>query len=278
MHPGLTAEQAALVESWLPGATLVADLSWGLVDTVVLHVRHGRRDLVVKAAGADNHHLAREIAAHRTWVPVLARAGRAVRLRYAAESANVLVTTYLPGHLVQGTDAEWTPDVYLQAGRLLARLHGQAQRVDHDYETQENAKSRAWLDGPHRIARETEAWLRSEIATFPDEPVTLVPTHGDFHPRNWLVDGSTVHVIDFGRAAWRPADTDLARIAGRQLAHQPELELAFLEGYGSDPRTPELWRRTLVREAIGTACWAHQVGDSSFEAHGHRLIASLRAG
>ncbi|MGW6199374.1 phosphotransferase family protein [Kribbella sp. NPDC055110] len=31
-------------------------------------------------------------------------------------------------------------------------------------------------------------------------PATLVPTHGDWQPRNWLVDNGTVRVIDFGRA------------------------------------------------------------------------------
>jgi hypothetical protein len=32
-----------------------------------------------------------------------------------------------------------------------------------------------------------------------------------------------------------------------------------------------------VREAIGTAVWAHQVGDDPFEGPGHRVIADALA-
>jgi len=38
-----------------------------------------------------------------------------------------------------------------------------------------------------------------------------------------------------------------------------------LEGYGDDPREPAAWHRNRVREAIGTAVWAYQVGDETFE-------------
>jgi hypothetical protein len=30
-----------------------------------------------------------------------------------------------------------------------------------------------------------------------------------------------------------------------------------------------------VREAIGTAVWAHLVGDVAFEAQGHRMLAEV---
>jgi hypothetical protein len=33
-----------------------------------------------------------------------------------------------------------------------------------------------------------------------------------------------------------------------------------------------------VREGIGTAAWAHRVGDEAFEAQGHRMIAEALAG
>lgn len=80
----------------------------------------------------------------------------------------------------------------------------------------------------------------------------LVPTHGDWHPRNWLVDDGTVRVTD--------------------------LEVAFLDGYGRDPREPAPWRRTLVGEAVGTSVWAYGVGDHEFEAVGHHQCAALYSG
>jgi hypothetical protein len=69
--------------------------------------------------------------------------------------------------------------------------------------------------------------------------------------------------------------TDLARLAVQDFRRDPNLEAAFLDGYGSDPREPDAWHRTQVREAIGTAAWAHRVGDESFESQGHRMIAEV---
>jgi hypothetical protein len=68
-------------------------------------------------------------------------------------------------------------------------------------------------------------------------------------------------------------------LAAQQLHGRPDLEAAFVEGYGQDPREPDAWRRSLLREAVGTACWAHQVGDVAFEAQGHAMVAdALRLG
>jgi hypothetical protein len=124
-------------------------------------------------------------------------------------------------------------------------------------------------------APETVERLRAILLAYEPQPVSLVPTHGDWQPRNWLVDGEVLRAIDFGRADWRPASTDFARLAVRQFAADPALEAAFLEGYGPDPRTPELWRLLLVREAIGTAVWAYMVGDEEFEMEGHRMFADV---
>ena len=79
-------------------------------------------------------------------------------------------------------------------------------------------------------------------------------------------------VIDLGRADWRPANTDFARLARQQWEGRPDLEAAFLDGYGEDPREAAAWRRALLREAIGTTCWAHVVGDDPFEQQGHRML------
>lgn len=274
----LSEPQQDLLRRWLPDLEVLADWSWGLTDTVVLHARSGDREVVVKAGGPANHHLGREIRAHHGWVAVLAATGRAPRLLWADESVHLLVTGFLEGRLVQGTSAEDDPDTYAQAGELLARLHGQASRRDDEYERQQDARTLRWLDGPHRIAADVEAQLRARIAGSPCPPTVLVPTHGDWQPRNWLRHHQEVRVIDFGRADWRPADSDFARLASQQFRGRPDLEAAFLGGYGGDPREPESWRRSQLREAVATACWAHQVGDEAFEAQGHRMVEeALRA-
>ncbi len=273
--PRLTTEQQALVQTWLPEYELVADLSWGQMDTAVLHLRTAKGDRIVKAGGAENHHIGREIAAHLGFTGPWVGDGRAVRLLRHDDDNHLLLLDYLPGALVQDTPAEDDPAVYRQAGRMLAVFHGQGARPDDAYEARMNQKMLGWLDRSHRIAPETVDRLRANLLSAEPEPVVLVPTHGDWHPRNWLIDDGMVRAIDFGRFDWRPAFTDFARLAVRRFRADPALEAAFLEGYGADPRTPERWRMLLLREAIGTAVWAYQVGDETFEAEGHRMIENV---
>lgn len=144
----LTAPQRELVEQWLPGAEPVRDHSWGLVGTTVLELSQGGVRYIVKAGDERDHHLERELRAHRLWLEPWTSRGLAPQL------------------------------------------------------------------------------LRSD-----DEAKLL-------------------------RA----------------------LEAAFIEGYGSDPREPGAWRRNRIREAVGTAAWAYQVGDEAFERQGHRMIAEALAG
>ncbi len=270
--------QLRLLTTWFGDLDVVANHSWGLVDTVVLQVRTRHGDVIVKAAGPDNHHIRREIWAHRDWTQPWVASGAVGRLLHACEDENVLAVEYLPGELVQDVPAAvGAPDTFRQVGVLLASFHGQASRLDEDFEAAADAKALAWLDRDHQIAPSVEADLRTAIASHDPAPVELVPTHGDWHARNWLVDGGTIRVIDLGRAEWRPAFTDLARLARREWEGRPDLEEAFIDGYGSDPRDPGLWRATLLREAIGTAVWAHLVGDRPFEAQGHRMIGQALA-
>ena len=268
----LTAEQQHLVDHWFPDAVLVEDMSWGLIDTTVLHLRCEGREAVVKAGGPDNHHLDREITGHAEFTARWVSERRIGPLIHADRALRVLAVEYLPGVLVEGTPAASDPQTHRQAGRLLALLHGQASRVDDGYEQRMDERALRWLDDEHRIDAGTEARLRRVITEHERPPAVLVPTHGYWQPRNWLIDSGRVLVIDLGRADWRPALTDLLRLSFHQWHDRPDLEAAFLEGYGPDPREPGAWHRARLREAIGTACWAWQVGDEAFEQQGHRMI------
>ncbi|MFC7790211.1 phosphotransferase [Microbacterium sp. MAHUQ-60] len=269
----LDAAQRVWVEARVPDAELIRDMSWGLVDTTVLHLRSNGEDFVVKAAGRQDTHMPREITAHSGYTTPLVATGHAAALRGSSPSVRVILLEHLPGELVLGTEAEWQRDTYRQTGALLRRLHDQASRRDADYEARATARALHWLDRPHRVDPATAARARDVLESAPTPPVPLVPTHGDWHPRNWLFDHGTVRVIDFGRFAFRPASTDLTRLAAQQWRGRPDLEAAFFDGYGDDPRSPDLWRLEALRQAVGTACWAYEVGDEAFEAQGHRMLA-----
>ncbi|GIE76710.1 hypothetical protein Aph02nite_26600 [Actinoplanes philippinensis] len=268
----LAPAQRVLLDTWLPGATVIKDHSWGIVETTVLELVHDGRRLILKAGGATDHHIARELRAHREWLTPWTDRGRAPSLVHGDAEAKLLVTTYLPGELVTAP----SPGVFRQAGELLALLHSRPCGAD-DYERRENAKCLTLLDGPHRVDPATERRLRTLLAGWPAAAEPVVPTHGDWQPRNWLVHEGVVSIIDFGRAALRPAYTDLSRLQAQDFRDDPTLEKAFFEGYGSDPRTAAGWQRGRLREAIGTVCWAFAHGEEAFEAQGHRMIAESLA-
>lgn len=273
----LTTRQAELVEAWLPGVRLLNDLSWNLIDTAVLEVGHEQRRYVVKAAGPSNHHIGREIEAHQSSAVMLARQNHAAKLVRSDRSVNILVTEYLEGSIVEGTEAEFETETYLQAGRLLRLFHEQARRTDPDYEAAATAKAVAWLDAPHRIEESAADKARAVFGNYRPEPVVIVPTHGDWQPRNWLMDGTELRIIDFGRYGYRPATSDFCRLAVQQWRTAPQLESAFFEGYGSDRRESKLWNVMLLREAVSTAAWAYHVGDDGFEEQGHRMLRDALA-
>jgi tRNA A-37 threonylcarbamoyl transferase component Bud32 len=275
---GLSHRQRHLLHEWLPEADIVRDRSWGQLGTVVLELQAGGERYIAKAADATDHHLARELHAHRNWLKPWTTRGRAPQLVHADADAKLLLTRFLPGELVQGAAAEWIPETYRQAGELLAVFHQQYAVPDDSYEARENRRTLAYLGTSHRIAPDLTAHLRSIVESWPTPSATLVPTHGDWQPRNWLIHDGVVSIIDFGRAELRPSYTDFARLAAQQLLGNPALEHAFLDGYGSDPREPDAWHRVQVREAISTAVWAHQIGDADFEQQGHRMIAAALAG
>ncbi|WP_127472673.1 aminoglycoside phosphotransferase family protein [Microbacterium sulfonylureivorans] len=275
--PALTSDQTAVLTSWLRRFEIVEDLSWGQTDTVVLHVDTPDGERIVKAGGPANHHILRELQAHDGATDAWVAEGRAARLRHADASRRILVLDYLPGVLAGATAAALDPDVHRQAGALLRQFHDESS---HDGDAAEEAAARravAWLDSPHRIDAETERRLREALSAASPEIPPAVPTHGDWQPRNWLVDDGVVRVIDFGRFGLRSAVTDFARLASQEWLTSPAAERAFFEGYGDDPRTPEHWRLVRLREAIGTAVWAHQVGAEEFERQGHRMIAEALA-
>ncbi len=81
--------------------------------------------------------------------------------------------------------------------------------------------------------------------------------------------------------------TDLATLSTRQrdlvttwlpgLHVERDHSWGLFDGYGSDPRESEAWRRHQLRDAIATATWAFGIGDVTFEEQGQRMIVEALA-
>ncbi|GGO67393.1 hypothetical protein GCM10010910_29060 [Microbacterium nanhaiense] len=193
---------------------------------------------------------------------------------HADEDLHVFVLEYQPGILVQGSGHDLSPDVHRQAGEMLRLIHeAQPPRRDEEYVSSLVSRSMRWLEANHRIDPADERAARGVLDSVSPKAVDLVPTHGDWHARNWLIDGNRVTAIDFGRYARRTRSSDFCRLAVKEWRAAPSLERAFLDGYGADPRVADVWHLELLCEAIGTAAWARQVGDGAFEARGLRHVS-----
>jgi len=270
----LSARQNALVRAWLGDWELIADHSWPLQDTTVIHVRNADGDHIVKAS-MTSHHIGRELRAHKQFLNRLPIP--TPRLEYGSAAAGILVTRYLPGELVLGTPAERLPDVYQQAGAILRDLQYPGA-ISNDYLDEVVARARETLELAHDLLPEPQlAALVQRVDRFRPRPVRLYFTHGDYQPRNWLYHEGKVSVIDFGRALQRSWVSDLVRLQHQQFLGRPDLEHAFLDGMKR--RLTETDLAVLAMEtlqaSVGTIVWAHGTNDGAFEQHGRDMVARI---
>lgn len=275
MSAGLSSVQAASLERWLPGWTAVADHSWGLIGTTVLEVVADSSRYIVKAGDEADIHIARELRAHREFLTPFVAGVEVSLLIHADSAAKILVFGFLSGDLAEGTRAASEKWLYTEAGRFLARLHGQFAVADPDYPARQIARAERWLREPWSDERLKRPAAGALLELADAIPSMVAPNHGDFSPRNWLVDGDALRVIDFGRAELRPPATDLHRLSTRSFLSNRALEEAFFDGYGADPREEQAWAAVRLCEAIGTIGWAHQVRDTAFEREGVRELGHV---
>lgn len=272
----ISAQQDALLRDWLGEWQLVADHSWPLQDTTVLHVRNSTGDHMVKAS-STSHHIRRELDAHRQFLNRLAIP--VPQFEHGSARAGILVTRHVPGELVLGTRHEESPDVYTQAGAILRALQVPGA-MSRDYVDDVIADARGALDVARGLMPEDQLTaLRQFLDTMRPLPVRLHFTHGDYQPRNWLHHEGRISVIDFGRASQRSWVSDLVRLQNWQFVGRADLEDAFMGGMeraltDSDLTVLEL---ETVRASIGTVVWAHRIGDAEFEQHGRDMVTRILA-
>ncbi|WP_175637371.1 aminoglycoside phosphotransferase family protein [Sinomonas mesophila] len=295
----LTTRQRVLLDRWFGDWTVEEDMSWGVQGITVLRVGTPAGPAVVKAS-ETSHHIQREARAHRQMTaPLLALTPpRTPRLLHADTGAGILACTWLPGRLVEGGPHERRPEVFRQAGELLARLHT-PRGENRGYDPAVLNEIGDFLERARGLAPAGQLRVVAGLArAHRPEPRLLVATHGDYQPRNWIEDGGweegtgLLHVIDWGRAGYRPWVTDLVRLEQRWFAEPPTvghgvgfrgrahdgaaLRAAFYAGYGRGPgEDPGGWRLDNLLQSLGTIVWAHDVGDAAFEEEGRRMLARV---
>jgi Ser/Thr protein kinase RdoA (MazF antagonist) len=228
-----------------------------------------------------------ELMAYRTWVVALQ--GRAPRLRAFDESLQAVILSALPGQPVcwpapqpgqPGTEPTGEMAVQHAAGETLRRLHdGQPAIPWPDFAADKIEQFN--LLRPAVAALLTRRQLdaaRTEIARLSNiPPLTQVPCHHDYTPRNWLVHGDAVYIFDFewsGPDAWV---ADLARLHLGIWPTRPDLQEAFLQGYGRHLGPAD--REALHGCAVLTGVWllskAHEMGQRSLEEGSRKALLRL---
>ncbi|HZT66580.1 MAG TPA: phosphotransferase [Acidimicrobiales bacterium] len=248
---------------------------WQEAAVVELLDQAGTRMFAKQHRGADRYR--RELTAYQRWVPALG--ARAPRVLASHDAAQLLVVSAVPG----APPRNWRDsEVLVQAGRALATLHAAEDlgRLE-DVVPAKQAELDYWLRrGPGLVDRPMVDRLRCLLASLEPCPAPdLVPCHGDFSPRNWLVDHGRLGVIDFGEAGPGAWVTDLGRVLfGWRLP--PDGVEPLLDGYGRRPTDDELalLRATYAASIPGHIVWAREHRNNKFEASSRQLLDSILAG
>lgn len=262
--------------------TVLADLSWDHGESAVWHLQGESGEAVLKSH-RQKRKFTQELHANLQWLPRLAGALNSPELLAFQEQA--LLFRFVPGSLVQ--DLPLTPDaeraLHEQAGRALAALH----RLEHSDTDQ--------LPLSDAFGQRLEAWIirargivpgqvtdRVRSAALEAVPMlagqSRVPCHRDYTPRNWLADEQQeLYIIDFEHARPDLYLNDFERLATGLWRSRPDLQDAFLAGYGRTLSADELalLRRTAALGALSTVVWAREHADRQFEEHGWDVLEWL---
>jgi Ser/Thr protein kinase RdoA (MazF antagonist) len=253
-----------------PAATLLA-LCRRLVDpharpitvhaghnhTVALRAATAAGEVIAKLhRGPDRHR--QEAHAYAHWTKALN--GYVPRLLAVSDDPPAIVITALPGHLL--ADTPLTPpeeaEAHRQAGAILRALHRAAPATEEPNMTGWLAdRGEYWLAQAQNLLPLTRrAEIRAHLhALRALGSIPAVPCHLDYTPRNLLCmthqaatsglqhgralpDGDAsrnvnITIFDFEHARPDLAARDLVRLATRVWNDRPDLEAAFLDGYGS---------------------------------------------
>jgi Ser/Thr protein kinase RdoA (MazF antagonist) len=258
--------------------TVVGDRSWVHGRAAVIEVRDadGVTWFAKRHSGERNYRA--EVAAYRKWVPALGE--RAPNLRAHDEELQMMVLSAVPGEDGSGLALESDAEIQRQAGWLLRRFHdAESLGSWDDFAAAKLDEFEKWAARADGLLERTQlAFARREVRRLSEvERPVRVPCHRDYGPRNWLIADGRVSVIDFEWARPEVWVNDLARLYFGPWRERPDLQDAFLDGYGRaiDDSDRAVLLGCGALSAVSTVIWAHAQGDAAFEAIGRENLRRL---
>lgn len=260
------------------------DVSWDHAESAVWRLECEEQTYFVKRHTTPRK-FEREYEAYLHWVrPAF---GEAAPKLLASDGTHLLLSA-LPGRLHETVTLK---PVHLEsAGRLLRRLHDLPFEDEDPVPLSRGIRMRMdqWLDRAAKVKSKGPSLYinkrlpveairdRVEAAAEALAETTRVPCHRDFTPRNWIINGDRLGVIDFEHSRADARLLDFAKLRCGFWIDRPEMETAFWRGYG-EPTEAErrLIDDLVLLEGLGTIVWAREHADSAFEALGWQAITTL---
>lgn len=260
------------------------------------------------------YHTLEELISERVWLRALVEAGISVPTPVPARDGSEYVRVAVPGTgeqryagmiswtegrllseaLAENTNAAWQATAFEQLGAITAAMHNQATAWDvpagftrHHLDTDGLMGDQPFW-GPFwehkllspaegRLLLETRDRIRVALARYGRDPRTYSLIHADMHPRNVLVKGERLTVIDFDDTGfgWHLYDIAVALIHQQGAADYADAEAAFMRGYRRLRALPDadlalLPMFHLMRGMVQIG-WYHQRPELGISPNFHRM-------
>lgn len=271
----------ACAERHMGSLTMAADHSSPHGEGVVVEVETADRRRCFLKSHYKPRNYEVELETYRTVIPYLQEA--APKLLAFDDEYHLLVLSALPGTRADRVGcAANKVSVHRHAGELLRKFHSAVPAVSvPDWAGQQRRLLEEWIGRDLRgvLHGHEIDYARSIMSTDSrKQSVEAVWAHRDWGPRNWIVNGDLVYAVDFEHARRESWVADLVRLWWGEWVGRPDLQAAFLEGYGHCPSPGDMERLSVISVVthISTIVWALNEGAVDVGTKARRSLETMR--
>lgn len=272
-------EYLAFLERSLNGILKTEFRGWDHAQSRVWRVTAQQGRACYLKGFAENRKFRQELRFYQHWRTAVS--GMTPELLGHDASCRAVLLSEVPGQPLE--QSAQTPLIYRQAGKFLRALH-QFPQEDGDIPLREAYEKRltAWCRRAQgKLPEEDVRWLSAGMErTLPllSHSMRRVPCHRDFRPRNWLVGGGQLKVIDFEHSRPDLALSDFEHLYLEHWTERADFAGAFWEGYGRElsREEEEILIGCCCLNVLATLSWATEHADREFHQRGRRMLARLK--